>query len=523
MMTFPTRDNDSAGLRVFAGRLGGLVLAVSVSLCAVAHGQQGGFKKGAAKKKKAKTKAKSKTDEETSKHAEKIYKLPSMKINRPLMDIPEYEATEKKLRSQGWQYKTVLQKGEWDATAKKVIPKWVEWRLKSLTMKEFRQQVPVMKPNPMGGPPKRVLEWQVLKNDLSERRKELMREFNSSGFNAIRTPPKRRAFRTNICDEIVKQGVKLLDNNFYVRMQVVLIFGELDVLPRSGDDPPEMYKGVVKPLLEKVLLDKKQPDALRVPAVNALKRVALLGRDMSVTMRERIADTLIKEFARTKTHPWYQRRLLEALSAIDLPTHPSGKAMIMQTLVEAMADSERDVQVRFQAAFAIGRASKPSNLHVDLLIHEMVRFSNEMATKYNAEVTAKKTASHWATSYLYLYFAFHQYLKAEDILYARRINIPDRKPWLLARYDGNAKVKGGYTRIRSVAAHVIRQKKDVIPRPVPAASIKITTTWLATNRPANFSLQPGLLPSLRPRKSAAANKQPGKTAATKKTVDVAGP
>lgn len=513
-MALFTRDKACAVGRY--GTAAPLLLALALGLFAspcAAQAQPGGFK---GKQKKTKTKKKAKTDnkeDDTPKHAEKLLKLPSMKISKPLMDIPKYEATEKKLRQ--LRYKQVLQNGNWNAQNQKVIQQWVDWRLKSFTMKEFKVKKIIPDPN---NPGKFKTEVVIEKNKIGDRRSEFLREFRTAGGG------KNRRFREEVSKEIVKQAAKLLDNNFYVRLHVIKLVSDLNVMPANlivnPPEAPEAFKGSARFLLDKVIKDKNQPDALRVIAVNGLKRIGHLSKGMKVTERQEIAEALMKEFERPKLHTWYQRRLLDAMSAIDLPDFAGAGAKISQVLATTMNDAGRDPKVRAQAAFALSRASQPANLNVDLLMHEYVQLTIALSKLYNADIAAGKKTPHWANNFLHIYLAFHPLHRYEPALYERRVAIADRKPWLKARYSGNAKMTSAYKVILPVVQHVLQQSQKEKPTGVTGNTLTDLTGWVATNRPNNLRLQPGLDP-IRPKKVAAAGKKPANGAT--KTVPVAGP
>ena len=481
---------------------------------ASAQPMPGGQFKGSGKNKK-----KEKKEDEPPKHADKLYKLPSMKINRPLMDIPEFEATEKKLRK--LQYKAIITTPKWNANAQKIVPMWVEWRLKSFTMKKFK----VTKKEMVDG--KFEFKRVEVKNNPYERRTEFEREIRVTGGIPGRVKADdMRTFRANVCKEIVKQSAKLLDNNFFVRLNVTILVANLDVMPRqplaSPPQPPQAYAGSVPFLVDKVLLDTKQPDALKLIAANGLKRIGNLGVNdigrLTVTLREKAAKALMKEFERRKTHTWYQRRLAEALGALDV-RDIAGKADIIQALGTAMGDATRDPRVRAQAAFALSRASKPGNLNVDLLAYEYIHLAHSMAKQYNAEIAAKKLKPHWPNSFRYLYLSFRPVHRYEDMLYARRVTVADRKPWLSARYPANAKVTAAFGEIKNVASFVIKN----IPAPIPPKGMAALSGWMATHKPKNFSLQPGVLPAIRPKKVAARGNGGANGVRPKKTVQTSGP
>lgn len=471
--------------------------------------------RGATKKKKEE-----KQEEEPPKHADKLYKLPSLKISKPLMDIKEFEEIQKKLRK--LDYSTTYATPKWNLKAQKVVPMWVDWRLRSFTMKKFKVTV---KEKKQGGgfQFKKV----VVKNNPYDRRKDFEREIQRlGGVVGLVKPDNMRSFRAKAFKEIIKQSEKLLDNNFYVRLNVAILVANLDVMPRSQNGaqviPPEAFEGSVPFLVDKILLDKKQPDALKLIAANGLKRIGNLGVNdrgrLTVTLREKAAKALMKEFERRKTHTWYQRRLVEALGAFDI-AKIAGKADIIQALGTAMGDTTRDPRVRAQAAFALSRASKSGGLNVELLAYEYIHLAHSMAKQYNAELAAMKLQPHWPNSFSYLYHSFGTTNNWEYLLYIRRVDKGNRKPWLLAQYPGNTKVAAAFTEIKNVASYVINN----VPAPIPPKRMAALSGWMATHKPKNFSLQPGVLPAIRPKKVAARGKGGANGVQPKKTVQTSGP
>jgi len=437
-----------------------------------------------------------------------VKQLPEMKINKPLMSKGELVKLDRKLRKA--KYKRILSAGVLNGKAKSIIQDWARWRIAEMTLPENR-------------------------NQLYELRSQIRRDvqISASLLNRNLAADQIEEFRRFVCGELTKRCVEVLDNNFFVRLQVVLILGHLDLMEYDARNRtlPVSYAPAAEVLLEKVLV-ADQPVAIKSQGANGGKRLALLSRydaRTSVARNRKLAAGLISEFEKTDTHPWYQSRLAEALAAVDLRTNPEGHAVIVQALAEVMVDNanKRKPEVRCESAKALGRAPLATDVNVDLLAFEIVQLTKDMANRYNKELAAVNAKNaqranmpqknqveeahlpaHWPLSFLKIYFAFQPTGSLEKKLYNTRRLPADRTPGLKMKFPKRASVDSAYKTIKPIVRHVAEQTGTSSPAPIPANDIATLTTWLNTNKPSSFRVQGGLAP-LRVMKAALAKPMGG--------------
>jgi len=493
----------SAGVRTWRPRPGWPVLLlvgtllVAVALPpALAQRKKGGRKKTAGKQPAAKkttpkpkaTPKPKKTEVTKSKKTSvdmlaDLKRLPSMNINKPLLTKPEYDQLGKAMPEP--RVAAVLQGGRGGFAAnKKFISDWAKWRILGMTRAENRDKLFDMK--------QRTLYFTRMTG------KKLL------------DPTAARAFRKDVFQLIVDRCEQILDNNYFVRLQAVMILGNLnqDEFNREKKLPPVAFGPAYKPLL-KVLLtpDKEQPLSIKIAAAVGLKRIALLGPREKSAQRTReleMVDVLIKEFQRQKTHSWYQMRLAEAMAALEMKTNVEEQAVILQALTKAVVnlDHSRAPSVRAQAAMSLGRAALPTDANVDLMMHEIVNLAAELSEQYNADLAKGSLPSHWTDSFLRLYFAFMPVDRLEkEFLYKNRSDLRDRNAGLLGKgrtKPQNDRIKAAYQQVLQVVKHVAGQSDKVKKAPVPVATIAEMRTWMASHPPKDFKIQGnGRLPALR--------------------------
>jgi hypothetical protein len=481
----------SAGHRTSRRKSGWLVLLLVWVLCGALGSPFAFAQKGkknnrqSAKKKKKKLSPKAKkpaTKKKTTDTLADLKRLPSMNIHRPLLTKLEYEQLEKSLTLR--KYTKVLRNGVLGSKEKQVIADWAKWRVLGMTRPENH-------------------------NELYNIRRRVLYEVGYSAKN-LKGGPGTAGFRMFVMQQVAERCEQVLDNNYYVRLQAVMILGNLNLKEYDPTvkpiRPPTAYGQACKPLLEKVLLvsDAVQPDSIKIAAAVGVRRIALLAprdKDRSRAM----AAALIKEFNRTKTHPWYQCRLAEALAAVELKANPKGEAIILQTLGKAVVDlgKARKYPVRAQAAMSLGRASLVRDVNIDLLMYEIVNLGVEMSEQYNADLAAGKALpSHWTNSFLRLYFAFNPVDRLEeDFLYKNRLDPKDRNAGFRKKSlprPQMTRIESAYQQIKQIVKHVVEQSDKAVKAPVPAGTIADLKTWMANNTPKYFKVQPGsTLPALR--------------------------
>lgn len=441
--------------------------------------------------------------------------LPSMNITKELITPGQAKRLEAQLRKQ--RASAVLQKGQFDAKSRKIIDDWARWAVYSLTLKELRDPPPKPKPAP-GAPGDGMAKAAKPKEDrptLHGRYDEIMRKIRISGrLLAKNNPAAGKQFRTILCNAVARRAADLLDNHFRVRIYAVLILSQMNVVEVDSNKKtlPLAYIPAADTLVEKVI-KVPQPDAVKVVAVNGLRRLALLGRPKQATKRK-MANALIPLLANPQTHPWLQMRTARALGAIGEKTNLNGQAFIVQALTKTMIDESRMPPVRCAAARALGRVDIAPSVDVNLVAYELVRVTKELAEKFNADCAAKKARkiaavpSYWSKCGREITYAFHPQNDLETRLYG------NRKPGLLKRFP---QLKSQFTTIVPILSHLWQQGRvperteaNKFPAPIftPVRQSDIDTVqkWLASNKPSVNSVQPNILPALRAGMKAASAK-----------------
>lgn len=118
--------------------------------------------------------------------------------------------------------------------------------------------------------------------------------------------------------QLTERCGELLDNNFVVRQNIILLLGTLSTSypPPGKQTEPTPYDPAYAVLL-KVIKDDKQHEILKVDAIIGLLRICKLGLPLpdanNDKKRAEIAIALVPELARKNTHWWYQARWRNAL------------------------------------------------------------------------------------------------------------------------------------------------------------------------------------------------------------------
>lgn len=242
------------------------------------------------------------------------------------------------------------------------------------------------------------------RENLHKFREELtVRDMQFAAKNKTR-PDDIRAFRTAFCDEIVKQAVPLLDNNFYVRLQVAILLGELDILPNDprGGIQIQAYAPAAKPLVE-ILKDSNQPEAIKTAAANSLHRILKVGQPDS-NLKSEIAQAAVDQLLPMDTHFWYQMRLVQLLSANDtIYDRAERKPYLWNTLLAILNDPKRNWLVRGEAARALGRIAYEPSVPAAKITQSLANFGVELAS---AMQSTPQDEAMLRSAFVKLYLAF---------------------------------------------------------------------------------------------------------------------
>jgi hypothetical protein len=399
---------------------------------------------------------------------------PEFSIEKELITADEVTALQKEL---GARYRTQFRNA--DMSLQSVVPSWAKLRLYSMTLKDNRTK-------------------------LHELRTILTDELRQAGNLVKGDQQVVRRFREMLFKEVQARATELLDNQFHVRLQAVLILGSLTLVEpdEKNNIREEAYTPPWEPLLQ-VVGDPNQHQALKIAACNGLRRILLLGTLRSDQSKTQIARTLTAELMDPGAHPWYQIRLCDTLGAVNLElTLDNERApLVIDTLSKVAADDQRDLCVRAEAAKALGRAPLPAGTSDQVLAWVIADVAYDLTAAYNQDAAAAQRqqaagalGSRLAQSQLCLFRVYSAFQPdAED----RRL-YEGRKPGLVAKRTGDKSILDTFGLTVPVVAHVLKQPEGRVPQqvwnPVPDAQIKALGDWLAGNVPATARVHQQLAP-----------------------------
>lgn len=260
----------------------------------------------------------------------------------------------------------------------------------------------------------------LLKNrqELTKLHSDLLRDLDSAAQAPENPKPAEvKAFRQMVLQELISQIIPLLTTqNFYVRLHLVILLGELNI---TEENPRMAFKleafvPAAEPLVQ-VITDPNQPEAVKVAAVNGLVRILRLGNP-PVLVRTKIADGLVAELKNQKAHPWYQMRLAGALGSVDIDLDQATKQpFVVNVLKMVMADDDRTWSVRAEAAKSLGRVPLPPAVKPSFVTRAVAAFALQLATAAQQSPQQKPDDPKWRGEFIKLYLAF-QPLDANDLM-----------------------------------------------------------------------------------------------------------
>lgn len=406
--------------------------------------------------------------------------LPEMEIDNELYtDGQETDFTRKS--------KTAFEKALGSAALtddeKKVIDAGAKYWVYRFTMKKYREEeAPKKEDRPAVGGPKGPP-----KERLPDLRKKLL--------DLIKVYAKTPAAREYFLKQITQECEKLLDNNFVVRQNIILLLGTLSSSypPPGKQTEPTPYDPAYAVLL-KVIKDDKQHEALKVDALIGLLRICKLGLPLpdanNDKKRAEIAMALVPELVKKNTHWWYQCRLAECLGAAGVTYDPGNKAnpLILQTLAEVVADDQRDFQARIEAAKAIGRLPLDNTLNIAPVVHHIVNLGYQVVQANNANPKKQPWGNYFFTLQPQLGFGLYYAFRSESG--AARVPGGKRKPGLLEALPAAKEVKEAYEQVVLMTLHFI----DNPGKQMTEAQVKSIHEWLRLRVPANNRITAGSPP-----------------------------
>ncbi|RLS44073.1 MAG: hypothetical protein DWH84_05120 [Planctomycetota bacterium] len=311
---------------------------------------------------------------------------PLLELDMPIALPDELE----KLKKEDGKFQGVLNKAESDDAAKAVIKAGIRYRLAQMTLKENYQAE-----NAKKGP-----------YFITTLRNNLRRDLNGAGSAAkLLKAEAIKEFRRNLMLEFVKQAAPLLENNLHVRIQVIVLMGELELV--VGDPSKGIATEAFTPVFDtfvKVILDPKQDVSVKIAAVNGLTRILKIGT-ANVNERTRIAEAVISELDRVKAadHPsesWYEFRLVGTLGSATLDQLK--QPIIVTALKKVVSDPKRSWTVRTEAAKALGRVPLPPASNPASVVFAV----SEMALQLAKAAQQAPADPQWKSAFWKTYLAF---------------------------------------------------------------------------------------------------------------------
>jgi hypothetical protein len=347
-------------------------------------------------------------------------------------------------------YREKLRKGENRTKEDKdIIEKGLKYRLYRMTLKDEERE-------------------------LHKRREELTQQDLRLAASILDKADQQVAFRKAILLEVVRLAEPLLQNNFYVRLQAATLLGELELVPADPNKniKLETFTPACEPLI-KVLDDAQQPLPVKIAAARSLVRLCkYAGVNLPpVEMRHRIANSVLSELAKAETHYWYQMRLVEVLSALDVSLDlQTRKPFIVTALLNVLNDPQRDWHVRAEAAWALGRTPfDPAQVDVAAVMRDIMQFAHDLTKAAQQSPTDPK----WKTCLFRVYLAF-QPASADDREATRRT-----RAGLL-----NSPITTAQTQAQQTYPLIVPIVNAVInDKPITAQMLQAIDTWLQKAKP----------------------------------------
>lgn len=405
-------------------------------------------------------------------------------LEKPLTTWAEQRDTSRKLTKD--KFSNALRAGELTSTTRPVLVDGAKWSIHRLSVDPSKEKadkdrlieeaIAAKKEVP------RELKEPLIREQLAELRDRLVRDVNGAG-KLAENPQAGRNFREFYFKEIVARAAELLDGNYHVRLNAVILLGELTI--SEGDPrkniPDEAYTDAAYPLL-KVIEDRTQPDSVKIAAVRGIHRILQLGKP-NPELKLRISQSLVAELKRPEMHWWYQMRLAEALGQADAVLDLNRVPIVAQTLMETLLDRNRHCVVRSEAARSLGRIPLDGNVNAGLIAFEVAHLAQELASEFNK----KPNGAFWKDCYFKIYLAFRPFDAAGE----KRGDGLLTKVQKAAQSKHKAMVDEAYKQSLSLVNHVYPDRNNA---PIPDTLLTPVTDWLKKNQPTDDRLAPNLPP-----------------------------
>lgn len=290
------------------------------------------------------------------------------------------EKKQDKLRKNS-RYKDIAQKGELTKDEdKQLMAEVIEWKLSQFTLKENREKV-------------------------FKLREELFRDIKTSGTGRAGRP-EARVFMLQV---VLDKAPKLFAYHFAARLNGAILLADLSEVnekEQDGRNPPVKFtkayvplKDLLKQVDEK---DRKQPDAVRIWAVDGLTRIGAIP-ETKPTVRNEIVEALVEQMASSASdHEWLQWRTAESLGILGVAYNSFRQPVVPQVLAKVLVDPQRPWLVRAEAAQSLGRLPLNNDIDLGLIAREIAHLAEQMSEAYQK----KPDQASWKLAFLKLYLAF---------------------------------------------------------------------------------------------------------------------
>jgi len=320
------------------------------------------------------------------------------------------------------------------------------------------------------------------RDDLTDTRKAIVRYIDNY------VPEKNVDEKKFACKTAVKYAKTLLDGNFHVRMQAVLLIGSLNIspeVPGLRPKPAVAYIDGLPTLLDVIHAPAdgiEQPEPVRILAAMVATRLLERGRH-TLKVNSKIpvdcAKRMLAEL-KGKGSDWYHQRLIEALAQTALSNVPNAQnqqePLIVEALAKILANPRRSNQIRARAAYLLGRVPMPGGIQAAPIAYSIVKLAQKIATEVNQRRVASEDAIFRFND---IYLAFVPAFKGES-------TTDGRKGAGLMSTLNQKQIQNAYNDIKPLVQLIFRQfqgagKNADVQIVFPAAMIAKLNAWLKPN------------------------------------------
>lgn len=289
-------------------------------------------------------------------------------------------------------------------------------------------------------------------------RVQLLRTLKSCGSKVLGGVAKKK-FRQETMAKVVVHCESMLDNQLTVRLNAVLLIGQLDLEPGAANKKPVPYLESYKALL-KIVQDPNQLPSIKLAAVRGLQRILKLG-GVAIAVQDTIGNALVAIAVKgNPAFPWLDTAICETMAEVKTANNAR-----LQGLLKIMADTKREFRVRSKVAYALGRTGwNPPD--ADKIASEVVELLKQICVEYNKN---PRNTTLISDAY-FCYLAYHRDAGAN-------INV---KTGLLAR-NPTVKVKESFEKLVVPTTNLLFNNPG---RPLSPRLIEAQTKWLKANGPA---------------------------------------